>query len=208
MMRFRVRGTSRSQAGMTLLETLGYIVVFAIGINLCVSLLHQSWRLSALHMEALDRMNDLLAVQEAFRKAVRGADAIVEGVGEYRSGPDCVVLRGPAREGGEQYTAFTDMRGDHHLTKMVYAITPDGPELTGVTTYSIALAEIGFEYRGDAPSRAHCVTLVTAVQKDDDERTGPRVEHRVVATPRGHAGVKDALIEGGEPVAPDGEAAL
>ena len=177
----RTRRKRRAAAGMTLLELMGYLAVLAIGINLCVSLMFQGWRLSALHAQALDRMNSVTTIEEAFRKAVRASDMVVPGFDDFRTGEEAVVFRGHDADGAVVHTVFSRLgeAEDLRLSKVVLSGTEADYDIEKMTTYSLPLGLLSFSREG----RGVSMTLTLALK--EGERAGKGMAHRFVATPRG-----------------------
>lgn len=120
----------RHNAGYTLLEMLMYVAVMTVLVSLCGKLFASGLRLSALSTQTLDRIMDVANLESDFTGAVRGAQGVVPEMGSYRSGPEQLVLRVPAKEGRSRYIVFGKLRDARHLSRM------DVLEQNGVFTTS------------------------------------------------------------------------
>jgi len=117
--RFR---TCSSAAGTTLLECLGYIAMLGILINLAAGLFVTCMRLNGYGTDALDRIAAREELREGFVDTVREATRVINGIGPYRTSPDCVVLALPRLAGAPlegRYAVLGPIRTNSRLTRLV-----------------------------------------------------------------------------------------
>ncbi len=89
----RIHPRFRADAGMTLFECLCAIAVLAILASVLSQTFISTTRLSAAANGALDRVRQAAEIRDAFSAAVREAGRVTEGVLEYKTGADCLVLQ-------------------------------------------------------------------------------------------------------------------
>lgn len=87
------RNSSWSTRGYTLIEMLVYVAIFGMMLVLCMRLFSTTSRISAYSIQASDRLDDIRDAQRVFLETMRAATAIADGVGEYVTGEDVLVLR-------------------------------------------------------------------------------------------------------------------
>ncbi len=80
---------------MTLLECLCALAVMTILISVLSQTFISTTRLSAASNKALDRIRQAAEIRDAFTAAVCEAGRVADGVQEYRTGGDCLVLELP-----------------------------------------------------------------------------------------------------------------
>jgi len=157
----RCRGRS-NDAGMSLLEMMGYMAVLAVLVNLTLTLFIGASRLSVLGTTALDRLRTVEDVREGFTETVREARRVVPGVGVYKTGPGQLVLELP-REASDGDTRRYAVLG--HITSALCLGRIEVLERGGVceadsySTYALPIAGVRFEYDSEHLERVRLVTL-------------------------------------------------
>jgi len=176
-----------NRAGYSLLELLVYVAVFAVGVNIFVSLLSNGSQLSALTTLSMARMEGVREVQEEFTEFTRRATEVVSEVGEYKTGPDRLVLKMPSEPGAEiDYAVLGILQQANHFAVMGLAGKEGALEVTYLKTLHQPLETIAFEVvQGGART---LVNLRVKVLGEEGERKQPFVEHLASATPRGVGG--------------------
>ena len=90
----RSQGTLRN-CGMTLLECMCSVAVLAVLVSVLSQTFISTSRLSAASNRALDRVGQAAEIRDAFTAAVREAGRVADGVLEFKTGGDCLVLELP-----------------------------------------------------------------------------------------------------------------
>jgi hypothetical protein len=173
--------------GYSLLELLVYVAVFAVAVNIFVSLLGTGSQLSALNTLSMSRMEGVREVQEEFTEYTRRASVVVPEVGEYKTGPDRIVLKmPPGQEEGFDYAVLGVLREANRFAVMGLAEKEGALEVVYMKTLRQPLETLLIEVDGSG-SRP-MVNLRVKVQGEEGERKQPFVEHTASATPRGVGG--------------------
>lgn len=176
-----------AQHGYSLLEMLVYIAVFAVGVNIFVSLLGTGSRLSATNALSLSRLEGVREVQETFTQYTRRATAVVPEVGEFTTGPDRLVLKMPQeQENGFDYMVLGVLREANHFAVMGLVEKADAVEMVYLKTLRQPLETLAFDVEGSGVRPL--VNLRVMIKGEDGERKQPFVEHLASATPRGVGG--------------------
>ncbi len=176
-----------NRAGYSLLELLVYVAVFAVAVNLFVSLLGTGSQLSALNTLSMSRMEGVREVQEEFTEFTRRASAVVSEVGEYKTGADRLVLKMPqAQEGEFDYAVLGVLRESNRFAVMGLTEKEGAMEVVYMKTLRQPLETLEFDVNqgGARP----LVNLRVKVLGEEGERKQPFVEHFASATPRGVGG--------------------
>lgn len=184
----RKRGiVTRGDGGYSLLELLVYVAVFAIAVNLFVSLLGTGSRLSAMSTLGLSRMEGIREVEDAFTEYTRRAALVVPEAGEFKTGPDRLVLKmPPGQENGFDYAVLGSLRDANHFAVMGLAQKAGKLEVVYLKTLRQPMEVLAFEVdNGGVRLR---VNLRVKVKGEEGERKQPFVEHVASATPRGVGG--------------------
>lgn len=183
-----------AREGTTLLEMLGYLVIMAVVLNVSAQALISCMRLSHYGSVVADRMGQAAEVEQAFRKAAGQADAVVNGVGAYKTGPGTLVLgRSTAETGVREFTVMGSLRSPESFSKLV--LRDEGGELKAesVVTYPLAVRTIAFTYDSADPRNARLVSMdmTTAAARKSSKTEAVR---RVTEALRG-MGAKTAAVE-------------
>ena len=169
--------------GYSLLETLVYVAVLGIVLNIFASIFASNTRLSAVNTLALNRLRGIDEVQRVFRDAVREASGVAVGIGDYRSGEEQLVLRVPQEE-GTRYIVLGALREDGRLCRLD-VIERDGKLEAGyMATYPQVLSELRFVYDADKSGAAPLIAMEAVIRKEAGERAGRHVVHRFMGSPR------------------------
>ena len=176
-----------NRAGYSLLELLVYVAVFAVAVNIFVSLLGTGSQLSALNTLSMSRMEGVREVQEEFTEYTRRASTVVSEVGEYKTGADRLVLKmPPEQEDGFDYAVLGVLREANRFAVMGLAEKEGVMEVTYLKTLHQPLETLQFEV--DQGGARPLVNLRVKVLGEEGERKQPFVEHLASATPRGVGG--------------------
>mgnify|MGYP003646086873 CR=1 FL=1 len=175
------------QRGFSLLELLVYIVIFAMGVNLCVSALGTGARLSSTTALQLGRIEGIRAIQETFTGYVRRAAAVSPGAGGYNTGPDRVVLQMPPDQPEGFDVLVLGAVRDPSLFSVLGLKNVEG---TWTEVYMKTLRqplgkqELTIDHSGIRP----LVSLDLQVGQEEGERARTFLVHRSSAVPRGMEG--------------------
>jgi type II secretory pathway pseudopilin PulG len=173
--------------GYSLLELLVYVAVFAIGVNLFVSLLGTGSRLSAMNTLTMSRMEGVREVEEAFMAYTRRAIAVAAEAGDFKTGPDRLVLKmPPGQTDGFDYAVLGVLREANRFAVMGLAEKSGGLEVSYMKTLRQPLDIVAFEVEDASPRPL--VKLRVKIKGENGERKQSFVEHRSIATPRGVGG--------------------
>lgn len=176
-----------NRAGYSLLELLVYVAVFAVAVNIFVSLLGTGSQLSALNTLSMSRMEGVREVQEEFTELTRRASAVVPEAGEYKTGADRLVLKmSQAQEGSFDYAVLGVLREANRFAVMGLAEKEGVMEVVYMKTLRQPLETLQFET--DQGGARPLVNLRVKVLGEEGERKQPFVEHLASATPRGVGG--------------------
>ena len=138
------RGASQ---GTTLLELIAYLAVLTIVISLAANTFVSNTRLSIVGQAAVEQLHTLNRIRHDFTETVHVAEAVVEGVGDYKTGADCLVLRVPPRpDRGEtqRFTVFGRLGDGRFFRQDVAKDTEDILRAAGLTTYPKEMAAATF----------------------------------------------------------------
>lgn len=183
----RARRMQSQDCGYSLLELLVYVAVFAIGVNLFVSLLGTGSRLSATNTLTMARMEGVREVEEEFTEYTRRATAVVDEAGDFKTGPDRLVLKmPPGQADGFDYAVLGVLREANRFGVVGLAEKEGELEVVYMKTLRQPLELLVFEVEGGG--ERPLVHLRVKVQGEDGERKQPFVEHRASATLRGVGG--------------------
>jgi hypothetical protein len=173
--------------GYSLLEMLVYIAVFAIGLNLFISLLGTGSRLTATTSLSLARMEGVREVEDTFVQYTRRAVSVVAEVGEFKTGSDRLVLKmPPGQENGFDYAVLGVLREANRFAVMGLATREGATEVVYLKTLPQPLENLTFDVEASGPRPL--VNLRVKVQSEAGERKHTFVEHQTSATPRGMGG--------------------
>lgn len=166
------------KAGYSILEMLGYIAVFAVILNLAVSLFISTTRLSAYATTAMDRIEGIEEVHREFADAVHEAVDVSPGVASYVSGGDRLVLelpQAPGGKGGARYAVLGDLKGNGRMAKLILTERDGAFETEYMATYGQIFVGIRFLYNTVEPAGARLVRLELEVDNATAKNTIPRV---------------------------------
>ena len=175
-----------NDAGMSLLETLGYVAVLAVLVNLTLTLFIGASRLSILGTTALDRLRMVEDVREGFSETVREARRVVSGVGAYETGPGQLVLELPpdASDGdARRYAVLGHITSALCLGRLEVVERGGVCEASSYSTYALPIAGVRFEYDSEHLERVRLVTLQLDAQ--NAAKTKAPATYRFQASLRG-----------------------
>lgn len=162
----------RRRAGMALLEVLAYVVILGMVLNVAGQALITCTRLSAFGAAAPDRLVNAAEVEDAFRTAVRNACAVAPAVGDYRSGPETLVLEAPAAEGRRFQVLGCIGRPDR--VTLLELVERDGRlEAESARTLAFEAGALRFAYSTPDPTTARLVTLQLTPKNVPGRRAAP-----------------------------------
>jgi hypothetical protein len=168
----------KTSPGFSLLETLVYVVLVAVGVNLCAVLLRSSSQLTALNVLAMDRLNVVVDLEEVVTESIQEAVGVAEAAGEYRSSENCLVLQLPPRNGADRFAVLGDLRGTKQLSRFVLARKDQEWTLEAARTWRVKLASIRFEHKDGL------ITFDGALHRESGERDRVPLAFRCMAAPR------------------------
>ncbi len=168
---------STNKAGYTLIEMLYYGAILAIVVNLAAGAFISSSRLFAYSTKALDRMQVLDEIGRDFAATVRKSSGVSEGVMNYRSGSDQVVL-----EVGDEYIVFGRLGDKPQLNRLVIAEEDGDYQVKAIESYRRELEDIEFIYDA-SPTNARLVSL--SLVPGNDGRKNKAVPQKFSAAIRG-----------------------
>jgi hypothetical protein len=184
-----VRHPAGSDAGMLLLECLMYVAILAIVVNLVASVFVSATRLSAVGTAALDRVNAVDDVREAFTRAVREAEAVVPGAGAFATGPNQLVLRMPLGAHKDAHARYVvlgciDPAPGFKSLEITEKNGQYAPE--AYTVCSLPVQSLRFDYGAGPPERARLISLdvVAANARKDKDPTTYRLTGALRSTER------------------------
>ena len=172
----------RTAAGMTLIEVLVVIAILGMMLPLYGQLFVTATRFSSYILGAIDRMDEAREAQRAFIETVRGASAIAQGVGEYVTGDEVLVLQMHRHGEAERYVVLGMLDGRKRLNLMEVVSDGDNFSASRYMTYRLPLKEVHFTadpLRGMATLDMLPASLSTVKNKTANTR-------RVTATLRAH----------------------
>jgi hypothetical protein len=182
---------ARPDAGMLLLETMVYIGVLAVILNVALSIFISASRLSLMGTTALDRLCMVEEVRQVFSRGAHEAQAVAPGIGAYKTGPDQVVFELPsdhAAEGERRYVVFGRIISPARLSRMEI-VEKDGQfSLAACSTYALPVSALQFGFPGDDPGRARLVSVELDVPNAGKTKPKPPVTYRFLAALRGRVG--------------------
>ena len=172
-----------NNSGVTLLELLGYVLAFAIVINLALSLFLDSTRLNALGVEVLDKIGQTEEIRREFQEAVRECSSVCKQAGTFETGADQLVLQTqPDSAEGEQarYVIFQTVQSPKRLRKIVIAEKNGNLDTLSVVTYPLEVDLVKFAY-----DKGKLVSLDMTLKKISDRVKKESTVHRFTSYMRG-----------------------
>jgi hypothetical protein len=175
------------QAGYSLLETLVYVAILAVGVNLFVTALGTGSRLAATTTLQLGRIEGIREIQDTFVGYVRRAAAVTPGVSGFETGEDMVVLKmPPGQPEGFEYLIVGAVRAPESFSVLGLREVEGGWQEVYMKTLRQPLGQQ--RYAVAETGTRPLVTLTLQVREEEGERERPFLIHRNNATPRGAAG--------------------
>jgi hypothetical protein len=176
---------NHDSAGMLLMETMAYVAILAVIINLSLSIFLSVSRLSALGTASLDRLRMVEDFRRIVTADVQQAHAITRSVGAYATGTDQLVLEMPRRPEDPEAARYVVLG---HITSTTRPGRLEIIEKNGqysVESYSIdalPVVALRFAYDEDDPVKARRVSL--DVDVPNVAKNKPPATYHVVAALR------------------------
>jgi prepilin-type N-terminal cleavage/methylation domain-containing protein len=145
-----------SQRGMTLIEVLAYVAVFAITINLLSVAFIDTTRFVRYADKRLETAGQIDELVSTFQQDLRSAAAIVAAAGDYQTGPDTLVLSAPAFGEGCYLIYMLEPRLKR-LARMVLEEQDGRLVPLNIKSPRIELEDVRFTYDSQETSRARYV---------------------------------------------------
>ena len=183
-----MKSSLAANAGMSLLECLAYIAIFAMIVNLSMSAFVSASRLSAFGSASLERLAITDDLRDAVSSVVREARAVVAGVGAYHTGEDTLVVELPSLPGqpmARRYAVIGCVTSKDRLARMEMTETDGKYEITWCSTYSLPIAAVRFSYDTPDPLRARLISIETDAV--NTHKGKPPVPYRFQAALRSRA---------------------
>lgn len=181
---------ARSTAGMTLFECLMTTAILAVVVNLGLSIFMSSTRLSALTTGALDRVNMVEDVREAFSRTLHEATGVVSELATYKTGDEQLVLSyppTPESDGWRRYVVFGRIAPSAGLGRLEISEKDGQWRADSFITYPLSVTGLGFTLDTERPLEARMVTLHVDVQTGSRKHSRPPKTYTFAATLRGDA---------------------
>ena len=162
-------------AGMTLLEMMGYVAALALLINICAVAFVQGSRLTQVGETALLRLDTISDVQHDFMRAVHEAVAVEPALFGFASGPSQAVLRLPTELEYPEQTRFMVIGGGSGVPLHIstYSATDSEPTLERHRTYRVDFEVVQLAYDRPPGQGTRIVHLNLRLFADRlDNRTG------------------------------------
>ncbi|HNR34103.1 MAG TPA: hypothetical protein PKO36_02915 [Candidatus Hydrogenedentes bacterium] len=173
---------SRGNAGMTLLECLAYMAIFAVIVNVSMSTFVSATQLSTMGTRGLDRLNMADEFRDGIARLIREAGSVAEGVGAYRTGPDTLVLAMPAQSGTRRYTVLGLVGPQNRFSRMDVSETDGVYEVTHFSHYALPVAAVRFGFDNADPLKARLIAVDASLV--NTHRGKPPVPYRFSAALR------------------------
>jgi hypothetical protein len=170
---------------MTLLECMCSVAVLAVLVSVLSQTFISTSRLSAASNRALDRVGQAAEIRDAFTAAVREAGRVADGVLEFKTGGDCLVLELPPAPGGaaRRYAVLRRLETGKFVRLNVEE--SDGAfKATYLKTYALRTMALRFTAAADA----RLVSMEMDVQNAAQSPNRPPVVYRYSATMRSMLG--------------------
>ncbi len=165
-------GFPRNDAGMTLLETLGYVAALGIFVNVCAVGFVQASRLSQLSETTVLRLDAIDAIQRDFRDVVHRAVRVEPSLGPFNTTDQLIVLRMAGDPGVTRFVVF-GRRNGQPLEKTLYTLTDGVLTLERHKTYPADFEVVRFQFPGGISGNPRQVILdLQTYQNRQDNRMG------------------------------------
>ena len=175
------RWTRNARAGTSLLEVLCVLAILTMLGSVLSQTFIATTRLSAASNRALDRTRHTAELGDAFRDAVRGAGRVAEGVLDYKTGVDCLVLeRPPAPDTNARRFAVLRRTEAGTLTRIDLEQQGDGFQSHYLKTYALKTAAICFS----TAVNERLVSMEITLQNPSQSPNRPPLLYRYTETMR------------------------
>lgn len=165
----------KATGGYALLEMLMCGVVFAVILNVSISLFVSTTRLSRAGIWAVDCIDGVEEIRRAFADAVHGAQGVSPGMARYATGADQLVLALPAKEdGGARYLVLGQLGGEEGRLSKLIVVEQDGEfKAEYMYTFRQELRSLHFVYDAERPEDVRLVRLEIEVDNGGAKNTIP-----------------------------------
>lgn len=181
----------RRNRGMTLIELLVYVAVFAVVLNVSISVFVRATRLSLLGTRTVDEMRMIGRIGQDFTETVRGAKRVCAEAGPYTTTEDTLVVELPSPAGeGRRYAALGVLNPVPRFGKVEFTLKDGVLQVQRGITYPLDLDEARFEYNGSEPANTRSVSLRLLVKREVEAkkpRLGSTFQASMRAIARGGA---------------------
>ncbi len=172
-------------SGMTLIECLCVLAVLTILISVMSQTFISTMRLSAASDRVLDRVRYTAEIRDAFSTAVREAGRVVDGVLEFKTGGDCLVLElSPAPDTAARRYAVLRRMDNGRFARLDVEEHDGVCKATYLKTYALWTMAIRFNAARDA----RLVSMEMDVQNAAQSPNRPNVVYHYSATMRSMLG--------------------
>ncbi len=151
-----------ANAGMSLIECLAYVAIFAVIVNLSMSTFMSATQLSSMGTRGLDRLNMTDELRDGVAQVLREARTVVAGVGAYHTGPDTLVLDMPPRTDApdaRRYVVLGRLGPDNRLARIEVAEKDGVYTTTWFSHYALPVAAVRFGYDNADPLCARLIAV-------------------------------------------------
>ncbi len=166
---------------MTLMETLCVLAVLTILVSVLSQTVVSTMRLSAASNRALDRVRYTAEIRDAFSAAVREAGRVADGVLEYKTGGDCLVLElSPAPDSVARRYAVLRRLDNGSFARLDLEERGGACKATYMKTYALTTMAIRFVAAGSG----RLVSMELDLQNAAQSPNRPTVVYRYSAAMR------------------------
>ncbi len=165
----------RANAGMTLLELLGYVAALGILVNICAVSFVQSNRLAQVGETTLLRLDTLAAVQQDFTDAVHRAVSVAPALAGFSTNAEQVVLQLPPLPDEPEAVRFIvfGRNGKDDLSMTTYAMANGKLVLERHQRYPVRFEVVNLAYDRPPGQGTRAVSLTLRIfQERRDNRSG------------------------------------
>jgi len=173
--------------GMTLLEVLAASALLAVFVSMSLQMFVTHNRITAQNMLTINRMEGIRGVQDEFRAAVREAVGVADGVLDYRTTPELLVLRLPPDEAGAERHAILGTLLREDRLSMMRVLGSNPPSVEYLTSLPLPVSGVDIRVEGTTSER-QLVRLSFELKREAGEREPDNaIRYQAVATLRGRS---------------------
>lgn len=166
--------SGRDDSGYSLLELLAYLFILAIIINVSLSLMLMTKRLTDVGELAFERIRIVEEIGREFRSAIEVSDAVVAEADGLHSNGSRLLLSNSGTNGSRHTVIQTTKRGDYLLIEE-YAVSKGETRLENLKSIPLPGVEVRFEYSTPDPEAARWIRLVVDIDNEGTPNTIPAV---------------------------------